>query len=90
MPPKNKSKSRKAKGASATAPSKKQTKKATKHAQAYYPFEQDLWATDGEQADFTEDEAILTSQEAMAQKMDSMMAMQKSCHRMKFADERNA
>ena len=75
MPPKTNGKSRKTKGASATAPFKKQTKKATKHAQAPEHIEENLGSTDGEDAGLTRDEAIPATQEAMAQKMDSMMVM---------------
>ena len=61
MPPKHKGQSRKTKEASATAPSKKQTKKVTKHAQGPEQHEHDLGATDEEEAGLIGDQAIPTT-----------------------------
>ena len=75
MPPKPKGMSRKAKGAAATTPSKKQTTKATKHVQAFEQLEQDRYETEGEETGLTGDEAIPTTQKDLAQRMDVMVTM---------------
>ena len=69
MSSKTKGKAKKAKGASASVPSTKQSKKATIRNQVPETLAQGLAVTD------TEDEVSPTSEEVMAQNMDSMMEM---------------
>ena len=62
----------KTKGAASTAPSKKQTKKATKCVEAFEQLEQDLDDTKEEESGLTCDEAFTTTQEDLEQRMDIM------------------
>ena len=74
MPPKTKGKSKKNKGATDPAPTKKQVKKAAKWAHVSVPIQQDLGTTDDD-TDFIGDETVPAPRDDMAQRMDLMMAM---------------
>ena len=68
MPPKPKGNSKRTKGVAATVTSKKQTKKAAKHAQALEQLQKDVDETG-------EEEAVPTTQEDLLQRLDVKMTM---------------
>ena len=75
MPAKTKASLRQTNGAATTAISKKHSKKAAKPAQIAEQLEQELRATHVEEAGLTGDEAIPTTQEDLAHRMNYMMTM---------------